>query len=478
LTYNGGSGVTFSITTFNIEDGGRYIHNRAAATPLNTATGRNFSSNSTVEIQQNLVGLGAALPTFGNLIINSSAAVQMAGYLSTVNGTLTKQNTGDFRLATTQVVNLTIGGNLNVQGGTMTIQSETTANTASVSVAGSVSIGSATLQRGANATGLWTFNVGGNWTNNGIFTSGNSTVTFNGSGEQTIGGSAVTAFNNLTVNSGATVVIPTSNTPTVAGALTNNGALRQTRSVSGSSDIEFLNVSTNKYYGVMINPGGNNLGSTTVTVYGNQMCSAPPSLGKDPILRCFEIQPTSQQAATVRLYYRTAELNSNNASTVNIYHQKSGQWNLEEGTYTRETDPGDGYYSVQVTGVDEYSPFTAGNHGPTLIHLASFTATPQPGRIHLAWTTDSETDNYGFHVWRAQSAGGPYTRLNAALIPARGGPTQGASYTFDDAAVTDGVTYYYKLEDVDVHGASVFHGPAVALAGRFYRLYLPLVARE
>ena len=111
----------------------------------------------------------------------------------------------------------------------------------------------------------------------------------------------------------------------------------------------------------------------------------------------------------------------------------------------------------------------------TLVVLLSFTATAHDGFILVEWETASEIDTEGFNLWRAGTAHGLYEKLNKALIPARGGPTRAASYTYDDATLTDDVTYYYKLEDVDTHGVSTFHGPVVAVAGRTYRLYLPLL---
>lgn len=65
--------------------------------------------------------------------------------------------------------------------------------------------------------------VGGNWTNNGAFTAGTGTVTFNGAAPQTIGGSATNSFNNLAISSGASVTGPSGNM-NVAGNWTNNGA--------------------------------------------------------------------------------------------------------------------------------------------------------------------------------------------------------------------------------------------------------------
>ncbi len=59
-----------------------------------------------------------------------------------------------------------------------------------------VQIDSGATLAGTNGT---TINVGGNWTNNGTFTANTNTVNFNGSTPQTIGGTSVTTFNNLTI---------------------------------------------------------------------------------------------------------------------------------------------------------------------------------------------------------------------------------------------------------------------------------------
>ncbi len=95
----------------------------------------------------------------------------------------------------------------------------------------------------------------------------------------------------------------------------------------------------------------------------------------------------------------------------------------------------------------------------TLVELSAFTATGYPGGVLLEWTTESEVDNEGFNLWRAEADGGVYVKINNALIPAEGDGTTPHTYTYLDEDVETGATYYYKLEDIDTHGLSTFHGP-------------------
>ncbi len=98
----------------------------------------------------------------------------------------------------------------------------------------------------------------------------------------------------------------------------------------------------------------------------------------------------------------------------------------------------------------------------TAVELLSLAATPADGLVDLAWSTASEVDNLGFHVHRALSAEGPYERITSELIPGLGWSASGQSYAHRDAGLANGVTWYYKLEDVDTSGVSTFHGPVSA----------------
>jgi hypothetical protein len=107
---------------------------------------------------------------------------------------------------------------------------------------------------------------------------------------------------------------------------------------------------------------------------------------------------------------------------------------------------------------------------PTLIELNGFDAQGVWRRIILTWTTASERDNAGFNIYRSDSADGEYTKINGALISAKGSVTEGAAYRFADWSVKKGETYYYKLEDVDMSGSTTQHGPISATAKTLYKM--------
>ena len=70
----------------------------------------------------------------------------------------------------------------------------------------------------------------------------------------------------------------------------------------------------------------------------------------------------------------------------------------------------------------------------------------------IIWSTESEVDTAGFHVYRATSEEGPYERVTEELIPSAGDPFTGSNYQFRDREVERGVTYYYQLEELETTG--------------------------
>ncbi|MGQ9560433.1 MAG: SdrD B-like domain-containing protein [Candidatus Oleimicrobiaceae bacterium] len=105
------------------------------------------------------------------------------------------------------------------------------------------------------------------------------------------------------------------------------------------------------------------------------------------------------------------------------------------------------------------------------IELTSFQATGKVGKVLLSWQTESETENLGFHLFRAESERGPYARITRQLIPGAGTTSEKHAYTYEDTDVQEGITYYYRLADVDFRGAMRFHGPVSATVRSAPRSY-------
>lgn len=116
-----------------------------------------------------------------------------------------------------------------------------------------------------------------------------------------------------------------------------------------------------------------------------------------------------------------------------------------------------GGFAIQLGG-----SFVDANQPPTIVTLTSFAAKAGRGNVRLAWETATEIDNAGFNIYRSKSEFGGYVKINNQLILAKGFETVGASYKFVDNNVTNGRTYFYKLEDVEIDGTSTFHGPVNA----------------
>ena len=101
---------------------------------------------------------------------------------------------------------------------------------------------------------------------------------------------------------------------------------------------------------------------------------------------------------------------------------------------------------------------------PLAVTLADFSAVQQGDCVLLTWETVSELNNRGFNLYRGTSEAGPERQLNETLIPSQSpGSPGGFIYNWEDCAdLTPGVTYFYWVEDVDIHGAATLHGPVSA----------------
>ncbi len=78
--------------------------------------------------------------------------------------------------------------------------------------------------------------------------------------------------------------------------------------------------------------------------------------------------------------------------------------------------------------------------------------------VLVVWETASEFSTSGFHLYRGESATGPWTRINAEMIPAAGSELAGARYQFVDRQALRGLVFY-RLEEVGSGGTSRSFAP-------------------
>ena len=181
-----------------------------------------YTVNGTVQLNTNGV-FGNNVVTYGpgsKLLFNTGTTVtSMSGPWVTGTGGPGLGLPASVQISNNTTLTIPNSSNYTVKGD-LTIDSGSTVNTPSantLTVSGNV-LNSGTLTLGASTGGNIT--VGGNWTNSGTFTHNNRTVTFNGSGTQTITKSGGESFGDLTVAKTASSLLQPANDINIAGNFT------------------------------------------------------------------------------------------------------------------------------------------------------------------------------------------------------------------------------------------------------------------
>lgn len=112
----------------------------------------------------------------------------------------------------------------------------------------------------------------------------------------------------------------------------------------------------------------------------------------------------------------------------------------------------------------DFRTFRVSEMRGTPVELAAFAADAVPGVIKISWTTQSETDNFGFDLFRSTSPHGDKTRLNEKMIEGAGNSQVRNDYYFEDRDIQDKTVYYYWLTDIAFDGKVTYHGPRSAMA--------------
>ena len=110
-----------------------------------------------------------------------------------------------------------------------------------------------------------------------------------------------------------------------------------------------------------------------------------------------------------------------------------------------------------VKGIYYGSPSDHGTPGyrrgkPLPIELSQFSARLFKDEVIINWTTESELNNAGFNIYRSTSRTKNFQRVNTKLIQGAGTTGQRSTYQFIDKTAQPDVSYYYRLEDVELTG--------------------------
>ncbi len=84
-----------------------------------------------------------------------------------------------------------------------------------------------------------------------------------------------------------------------------------------------------------------------------------------------------------------------------------------------------------------------GDPHPTPVELGLFNAKVENSDVHLSWKTESESNNYGFEIFRNDE--------RIALITGHGTTSEPQTYSYIDAGLSAG-SYHYELFQIDFNG--------------------------
>ena len=255
LIFTNGSG---SGTTTKTAGGGLDVRGNITINSLATFAG---GTSLVHTITGNWTNNGTFTAGTSTVIFNASTGIQTlkagsssfnavshnaAGTLQLITNNLTTTGTFTNSAGTFDAISLThtSGGLVTINGGSylagtvlfngsLTISGGTFTGSSSIVTATNITLSSGTLNAPSSL-----LNVSGNWNNSGTYNHNNGTIIFNGASSQTISGSMVTDFNNLTLNNSNGLTLNTSAnvnaTLTLTSGLLTTGVNSITVALGGS----------------------------------------------------------------------------------------------------------------------------------------------------------------------------------------------------------------------------------------------------
>ena len=323
----------------------------------------------------------------------------------------------------------------------------------------------------------------GNWSSSSTWSCGH--VPTNSDAAVIQSGQNITLDTNPTtrviVNSGGTLTVSSLTPPAASYDIICNGALVLNSDLNmGANTLTLGSSSTGSGSGdVLGRTFRNGLSNGTTYFFGNTdnritfnsgtppanftlyLQKGTPAFTSNGPNRTLQLTPVggSGYSATVRLRYLQTEVGTSSESNYSLFRYNGSSWDQQTNNIGSPDTTNNWVEVVNVTG---FSPWLIGVSAPLAVQLASFNAKSSPRGVALDWRTGYEADNLGFNLYRETA--GTRVKLNAALIAGSALLTgkqtilrAGSGYAWTDAGGTSSARYW--LEDIDLKGKSVWHGP-------------------
>lgn len=497
---------------------GRYNNPTVTVTANNTSAMQvfgnlNINGTSTLDLGAYTLNRSAA---GGTLTLASGATLKLAASSGGQTGSNFPSNFTNYNLNTTSTVeyNSLTGVNQTIYDvpypgyGNLTLSNSSGAGSTTKTAGNSLDIrGNFTVNDAFTtfngATSL-AHTIYGNWSNNGVavnYTTSNIII-MKGTSAQSIGGTAATTFNNLTINNSSTGVtlnknisvsgvlnlndgnlftdatnIITMSAGSSVGAVTDNSFVSGPVAKVGSTDFIFPVGKDAQYRPINITTLS---GSETFTAQyfhfnpdlsNAQDPGAPYSaVSKDPAIdhiggnEYWILNRTGVQTAFVTLSWNSYSGAVDNLANLIVSKWDGSTWkDLGNGATTGSVSPGTGTVKTSAT-VSAFSPFTLGSKtssNPLPVELLRFIAFPENADVKVIWGTVAETNSNYFSVERCKNNCFNNDFKNwevIATVDGAGNSNRQIDYSAYDKNPFPGLSYY-RLKQTDYDGISKYFDP-------------------
>lgn len=451
---NQGTISTISGVTIVFNDGSTYEHDRNGGSIPQSTWG--IKSNCILSGFTELIP-GGLNQTFGNLIVNSTGIATSLPFGNAemmLQGGLEIRNTGTGSLIFNQD-KLTIGTDLLLSGGSLTLGSNDVDRTFEVGADFSMSAGSFNISDGT-AGGI--LNVAGNFIHTAgtithpVGTSTSSAINFNGNALQTFtGGGAFSGPIDFNILAGATLTFGVVDFVDLSGStgdFTNFGTLMGSFPDFDPEDVDLEGIVLAEGK-TLNNQGnlapGNSVG--TLVIIGDLISNGNLTMEIEALTVYDHIIVTGTATINGTL---TGEFGSYAPVINNTFKLVSaGAYN---GTLTVNPPTLNGDNTVEGTW-DDASGTLIITDVTLPINLLSFTGERVHEGIQLHWRTATEQNNDYMAIERA---GPDFQFTEIGRVNGVGTTTEPQDYDFLDEAPLAGVNYY-RLRQVDIDGTMEYH---------------------